>query len=639
MKEFNLTTQSEIAEDFLQTYGYGSASSNVIEHEIFNEWYGKKSMIRETLRRHPNWNEEAQAVVFNEDYECGIDSGAIRDFFCWCSATLRTMESYVSVDEQAKYHYYDVMHTNYYDARHGLSSISEMCSVRETEEFKTLYKNVCDLYKMYGKMWKEYDEKYWTINGKLVSEKRYNAYNFFSRFDTKTLQTLTDEEFVEEVIDYFPDIKGIVAGMKTSKAIGKICKYLGLDTIKDLKNKVNPETGEVTQKDYGYNYQFAMCADAINPLKVSAITVISINPFDYWTMSFGTSWASCHTIDKENYDRRSNTYQGQYSAGTESYMLDDSSIVFYTIKPEYKGETEFTSEEEMSDILKNRTELWRVPKSRRMMFHLADDGNGFVYGRLYPDARDGGDTGLAAQFRNTFQKVISDCQNAPNLWVVNKGTVGSDVVDSNGHHYRDYLSYGDCGYCYRKDTPKKIVYIGHNAICPECGQWHDKEDNILCWDCSEDYFATCAECGDHIMEGDDECIYCADTDEYYCCESCAERADVHWCDNAYEYHHIDYCFWDDWNDEWVYGEPDVVTEDGYKYRSSDDAIEAGYYFDGERGEWYKVDQMTMDAYDECYYSNYYHDWIEVDGKFYHNRESAEADGNVYDEENDEWRAA
>lgn len=640
MDNFNLTSESKTAESFLKAYGYYYANSRVIENKIFAEWQKNKAPIRETLRRHPNWSEEAQAVVFNEDYECGIDHNAIGDFLGWAALQLRK-ESDVPETEIASHNHSVTMFTTYSCILCDLKTVPDFCSIKETEEYKVLLKNVKDLVRMYEDMCDKFESKYIEVEyGKYISRSRKKAYDFFDNIEPREFQTLTDEDFVSKVNEAFPDIKGIVVGMKTSKAIGKICKYLGLDKIKDLKNKVNPESGEVTQKDYGYNYQFAMFADAINPLKVSAITCISINPFDYWTMSFGTTWASCHTIDKENYDRRTSTYEGQYSAGTESYMLDNSSVVFYTIKPTFEGGTEFTNREKMSEILQKRTELWRVPKSHRMMFHLAEDGNSFVYGRLYPDARDGGDTGLAAQFRNTFQKVISDCHKAANLWVLNKGTGAcDDVVKDTGRHYQDYLYYGDCGYCYRKGTEKKMLYIGHNAICPECGQTHDKAENILCWDCDNgDSMGNCERCGCNIYE-DDEYVYCTDDGTYYCCESCAERDDVHYCPNDGNYHYEGNCYWDARYEEWTYGEPEVVTEDGEKFGDVEDAYDAGYDYDEEERIWLRVEEMRFDDFDERYYSKDAHDWINVGDHWYHSEENAEADGNEYDEETEEWRAA
>ena len=97
-------------------------------------------------------------------------------------------------------------------------------------------------------------------------------------------------------------------GLKTSRAFNKVCTHFGVDKW----NK--------------YNKEFAKYSDLVSGKERTLNFIISLNPLDYLTMSFGKSWASCHTIDKSNRRRMPNAYSGAYCNGVLSYMLDKASI-------------------------------------------------------------------------------------------------------------------------------------------------------------------------------------------------------------------------------------------------------------------------------------------------------------------------
>ena len=154
-------------------------------------------------------------------------------------------------------------------------------------------------------------------------------------------------------------------------------------------------------------------------------TILSVNPLDYLTMSFGNSWASCHTIDKQNKREMPNSYQGMYSSGTISYMLDSPSMVFYTVDASYDG-----------------NDFWHEPKINRQMYHWGEDK--LIQGRLYPQDNDGCSTGYTA-FRAIVQKIMSEIFDFPNFWTVSKGTSEAGrYIDSEGTHYRDYNNFSNC---------------------------------------------------------------------------------------------------------------------------------------------------------------------------------------------------
>ena len=277
----------------------------------------------------------------------------------------------------------------------------------------------------------------------------------------------------------------IVVGQKFSRIVGKFCRKLGIDKLE------------------GYQQKFAKFGDDINELAIRRHTVISINPIDYLTMSFGNSWSSCHTIDKLNDRDCPNNYRGMYSGGTLSYMLDGASIVFYTVDKKYDG-TDFEFE----------------PKVNRCMFHIGEDK--IIQGRVYPQSNDGDQT-IYNEIRAIMQKTVSEMLNANNLWIIKQGTSICDTMsNSYGAHYRDYLHFSNCNVSWLKPSEGKLkntnrIKIGHSGICLKCGEEHNNCDSIICNDCFAE-IKRCPHCGRRVTEDDhieiDGQIYCSTCARY-----------------------------------------------------------------------------------------------------------------------------
>ena len=298
--------------------------------------------------------------------------------------------------------------------------------------------------------------------------------------------TYISDETTELLNRIWPGIHAHV-GQKTSRVVNKLLCYLGYDKLE------------------GYQREFAKYADSLSPITIKRHTVLSVNPLDYLTMSFGNSWASCHTIDKANKRGMPNNYSGCYSSGTISYMLDKVSMVFYTVDSAYNG-----------------NEYWNEPKINRQMFHYGEDK--LIQGRLYPQDNDGM-SALYTQYRNVVQDLISTMFDFPNLWHTKKGTsAASQYIYSYGTHYRDYESYGNCTLSTRTGIENKAcIVVGHDPICVECGHGHDVAESINC--CNYGYI--CSDCGCRIL--DDEDLIWVDGNCY--CNECA-----FWCDNCESYH-------------------------------------------------------------------------------------------------------
>lgn len=541
-----ISALADKAYGILCDYGY-PVQKWAVREIVEKAWFAKAG-IRKVLRRHPKWDEDQQAIIFSSNVEARINPDGVNQFQKWMHDVLYA-ERKKNVIRKTE---------------HGFNAASDTLHRWEEEVGETLYNIGCG----------EYVQR-------SVYIKLDELDNFFFYENDNFEATLASAEFAkrtERVAEVLGDPKLVATeGQKVSRVVNKICKALGFDTIKEIRQIMRH--GEAVDKDFGYNYQFSVFADAINPVRITKYTVFSINPIDYWKMSIGTTWSSCHGIDLDN----SYGFGGDWSSGTESYMLDESSVVFYTVDENYVGD--------MAD----------ADKDRRIMFHLAPDMKSFIQGRLYPDGRDGGETGLAAQFRNIVQKIIADCLDVPNLWSKFEKDCAASYATSCGTHYRDYTHYPDTGISHLLETEMyKRIAIGHRPICPSCGKEHDRENNICCDRCSGDCDEECYECGEGINTDRDDYWYCDDDGRYFCSIRCYERAGYVRCEDGYIHSEVE-CCQDEYDREWYYMDwEDGISPDGDAwYANRENCEEDGWIElqtpDGD-WEWYREDDCEEDHY-------------------------------------------
>ena len=399
---------------------------------------------------------------------------------------------------------------------------------------------------------------------------------------------------------------------RCSKILMKIAKAYGLNGYSDVRNVSYYDQDGVyhrKEKDMGWNYQFAQFADAINPIKVKRHTLISINPIDFLTMSWGDNWVSCH-------DTRNSDNPGCYSAGTMSYGMDEVSMIFYYVDQKYADDSDFCE----------------LPKQKRCVFCWGEGK--LLQSRVYPDGRDGGDFGLAEETRSIVQKVMADALDIPNLWDLVKGKDHIKTYTiSSGYQYTDYTIYDDCTTSYPKaygahSTAK--LNIGKYGICPECGSRADQEGNICCSSCRSDYDFWCEHCGEGGYEGGEE-IYI----EYvgtYCCEECANADGYYYVDEGW-YHEED-IYTDDYTGEKFADTIEMVeTEEGDIYRDSYNATDDGAAYCEDDDCWHSDGYYVTDEETGLYY-HYTSELNEIDGCWYTD-ESAEKAGYVLNDDG-EW---
>lgn len=416
-------------------------------------------------------------------------------------------------------------------------------------------------------------------------------------------------------------------GQKWSRYFGKVCKEYGLNTVVDLRTEVHSTPDGETirrQRDYGYNYHMALLGDSINPLEITGKTfVLSIHFIDYPTMSFGHDWASCHTIDKDNHRRCDHTYSGQYCGGTLSYALDNVTMIAYIVDEENAPKAGRNSYHHYGSD---------VPYCLRDKEHrevVAWDKDKFYFARVYPDGRDGGEEGIGAQFREIVQQIFAECLGVSNMWTTKKGTEYTSYhVQANDGNcaYPDWdnCEDGSISFLRRVDgiLNQDTIWIGGEAICPNCGCSHCNTNHILCEDCENEGTEICYRCDEHFDPEDDEAVYITADDRWYCCARCAERdgyvmtVDGEWFDEGSvvyveddcNYYHIDderICYCADDNDyhlaidcteesdtgDWYYSEDSgIQTADGEWYHNEDTAREHGYVLCDDDNEWHHISE-------------------------------------------------
>ena len=575
------TLRTEIIE-LLEEYNYNPTERAV--NKIINEWVKNKGWMINLFKKHPNYNGKFQ-IVFDTDYSRCNNKSEIYDFSNWLS--YKAEEILKTPIQIGKFSYSEI--------RNIYRRLKDIC-IDMTNISSNGYKDITVNGRNLQEMLKERDrweekfeayrnnEKLYITGGQAYEKEKYNmtftVYNFGSLLKEYT-EHIATQEFAQKVNECFPETKA-VAGQKVSRIVNKVCKLIGIDKHQD------------------YNREFAKYSDAINPLVIKRHTILSCHPVDYLTMSFGNSWASCHTIDKSNKRDMPNDYSGCYSSGTLSYMLDESSFVYYTVDKNY-NENEF----ELQD------------KINRNMFHIGEDK--LIQARVYPQATDG-ETGIYRQIREIAQKVIADCLEAPNMWKNVKGVNECiDMIRSYGTHYPDYKNFNDCNVSYLKGTDDEVnknnITVGHKPICPNCGDTHSYQEAIECESCYEESETRCYECGYsydredmHYIDGDwycdDCCFYCEyheeweigniDDDTYYIedygriCEDAFDNSDEFYsCERCGNYYHE---------------EDDIETYDGNHYCCERCAENDGYI--ELDGEWYPEEDI--------YYCEHCEETVHVD---------------------------
>lgn len=582
----------------LNHYGHETADKGMSTiWEVFTQnkgSAGNRPSVAEVLSRHPNWDPDILAVRLTEEYSTSVDKEKISEFgqflrerlAHWCEVREVKFACMTQVEVQAAMerinrciNAINYIPQSYYPVIVNGMTLSEL--QREYDRLNAIDDRFYNTDSVNGHRLSIDD----THKGRAIRR----IISYVESYFANTLDERLADTFNRMATEFFPvDAQGkkivkarFSKGQKTSKAVSKFFTLVGDEFVKfkDVQEKTwHDQSGNFHSRetDMGWNGQFAAYADGINPIKVKRYTFISINPLDYLTMSFFKDTSSCHTIDHQNLrpnnDRDGHAYRGMYQSGTLSYMLDGSSIVMYTTRDDV-------------DI----KHPWNYDKLNRCMFHLGEEK--FVQGRLYPDGRDKANDDetvtIASCFRNIFQRVISECLGVTNLWTIKRNN--DDYTVSCGTHYRDYEEYSDTLTCFLKGSDNtSLVEIGHNPICPMCGEEHTNSGSLHCGNdhtCYNDgYHVRCARCGCYIDTRRENIIRDVDTGNYYDDSWCAHAQNVYYCENVSEWH-SENVYTDDYTGNRFY-DPDNsrVTISIWDFVNEENANAFGFFKD-ESGHW------------------------------------------------------
>ena len=510
----------------LKTYNHPYTKNGV--DDILDEWISNKGELITAFMSHPNYNGNFQIVFSNEVYAESINKRAGAYFTDWIYSNYNFDNLLVKAKLFGRTRSEWQRERSYLTATMPL--VVPMVNGDEMELVNyDLYKSrreaIDKITFILQLMTQEYTQESVDARntaGTLVDEiRRYRS-------------DRVDEQLAKNVNRCMPEIRAR-EGQKTTKVVGKIMKHYGIDKISD------------------YTKAYAKYCDQINTIRTTRHTVLSLHPMDYLTMSFGNSWSSCHTIDKDNIrNRPGDGYRGAYCSGTLSYMLDATSFVLYTVKSDYTGNT-----------------FYEQDKISRCMFHVGKEK--IVQGRCYPQSDDG-NSEIYTQLRNLVQKTMADIWGIPNMWKIQRDNL-EYMIRAKGTNYRDFFHYSGCNISKFKyseaEIADEVIVIGHDPICPVCGDEHGEEQYLSCCDEGEENEVYCPVCGDRVGFGEsieydgvvyhEECgFYCEyhnrwepnSETHYYVqsygnvCEDAVRYTDSFFrCDCCDEYYHADELRW------------------------------------------------------------------------------------------------
>lgn len=378
--------------------------------------YNAKRKLRETLSKHPNWNEERQMIIFSPtDFEGDVD-----EWVCdkTCDYLLNALNK---------------IHRELHKTQGNENPLGNL------EEFN----NVSEIMKA------------------LVQRESYElSRNGID--DSPYSSTVSDEaiKHLNEKMQSTETLKGIRfgIGMKRSKAVQKIVMACGIDKLDgEIIPVIDQVTGEILSEKtvYPWDKVRAEYGDAINPIHNKYWVCISINPVDFWNISHGNKWDSCLNPNM-------NYANGCSCSGGISHGLDDTTVVVYAVKEDFDGE-DFEMQE----------------KEYRSLFFVHPDCHSFVQAKVYPDNNEGLHRGFREIFEKALAECLGEPNiwGASNEYrkyaSLNKeATPYSDLwYDTRIAKYCWIKSV---------EKPCKTIRVGEAPICIECGCRHHMRNNVNC---------------------------------------------------------------------------------------------------------------------------------------------------------------
>lgn len=645
-----MITTKECAK-YLRKYGYRTNERAL--DKILKVWKINKMGILNKFRHHPNWDEENLCIVLkNTEYPKQFSRENIRTFKNWTNEIKNEFQKTKAKEDTSEKFYVNRLDDIRAMVRYAMKNNKkvevegkDVTEIQEeaTREYEEYIERTENLIKINENEEKSY---FLTEEQKEKIDKVYEAINWISRNCTGS--KITAEEAT--IINNYYNVNA-TENQKLSRVINKLCSEIGLNEFKQTI-QVTTDDGQEVERENGYQHNFNVMAQAITDKMYKVHTIISINPIDYWGMSLGYKWGSCQAIDIYNIGRRNNVYSGRWSSGTESLMLDKTTVVLYTLLEDYEGNLYYTQD-----------------KLNRCLFSISNDGDVIIQHVVYPDSRDGGDLNKVKQYREKVQEIVATLWGNENKWVNKTGTYNCNNYQKIiGTHYPDTQRNETSNVSLLKGCNSyPRIEIGHKPICPVCGKEHTDSNNIMCYDCKYDNYykdlaianiyeentefdyaedvsyadytiydtndiqeelltETCETCRNEITEENKIEI----DGHIFCSIKCAERKGWHLIEEVNEYinestsriietendgwHLIENTYNDDYDNNAYYGQAEISTTDGHCYHNKENAENDGYILFEE--VWIKKDEIEFDSYTETYFKKENAEVITVDGKYF-----------------------
>ena len=287
-------------------------------------------------------------------------------------------------------------------------------------------------------------------------------------------------EFVKNVLKY-PRVQ---SEMKCTRLLQKLIKQWDENFMED------------TSLTDAYN----TWAEFISETQTSYSLVLSLNPADYLLMSYGHKWTSCHILNPDLAGEGSG-YDGQWRAGTLSYMNDKITAIAYVVNSGNPIE-----------------KLPFTPKIMRQVILLDPERPRFFQSRLYP-GKDG--STQYELFSGTVKSILSEVfEVEKDGWEQKDAPTRNQM---NGHHYADYNCYSNSCYYYKHQSVLALsrydgaFNVGAQPLCIKCGRDSSSHtDTLYCEKCEGNGCESCRNCGCEIDNPDN--IHWIDGSAY--CDGC-----------------------------------------------------------------------------------------------------------------------
>jgi len=297
-----------------------------------------------------------------------------------------------------------------------------------------------------------------TLVEKYLTEWAYAKYDYYILFGhnlsiSTTIESQIDEtemqQKIYELCYAFPQCAATLLKFSMEEYIANSCNGYDNTLSKYASNiyKSGTKVSKIIAKLFNDKGLNDTLASILSNRMINANLTISIDPYDYLTMSINTyEWQSCHRIGSD----------GCYATGTLSLMLDNTTLISY----KHNGSS---NEYNLRNIkFEGNSKSWRE------CIYVDSNTCSAIFSRQYPTTIED----VEKVIRKLLEKTISDKLGIDNNWKI--------VHNShNGYTKKSELPYHDVleGYDHKMIKHKELpasthptFEVGKDIYCVKCGK-------------------------------------------------------------------------------------------------------------------------------------------------------------------------